>query len=421
MRRCPVVQLVSSSCQKAHVHLQATLARLPASDSDFRMRGDCMRIAARRISRDARGLGESATIFLHRIAKQPQYRCSPVGDNLRITPKLGERTVHARRTLSVPVLAEHCSMAGRSRGAQVSAPLAVKRRPIPTNVVEVPLDGGDLSFPHELDGLITPEEYDRDIVNGLTVPGRIELAPQRRWCCMGRVLPSLVLVVGACLAIVGAVRSASTTQNVGIALLCLAGFALVGCLVLTKVARRRRIDTIAAQMEMQIAVLNPRFRERGISFNLYSEIGTALMRWERGSSVSVQERPLSIRARRITLPRPVRARTDWLTHGCILQPSPASDGGAQMAPTNRIVTEAYGQMEVPESCVPTAGCDFVLVAWPDFQSPVNGSSVGERSGPAAHAIDVSSAGSSLVNADSAVAAPLLRAAASSTHADRSVE
>jgi hypothetical protein len=95
----------------------------------------------------------------------------------------------------------------------------------------------------------------------------------------------------------GAIRVRTQYVDIPVALLSFAGFALVACLVLTNVARRRRIDTIAAQMEMQIAMLNPLYRDRGISFSLYSEVGAAraLVRWERGPSASVQEQPLSTR------------------------------------------------------------------------------------------------------------------------------
>jgi hypothetical protein len=70
-----------------------------------------------------------------------------------------------------------------------------------------------MSFLHELDGLMSPEEYDRDVVNGLTVLGALSWPPNKDLSALPAFCPLNRLVVGACLTIAGTVQSASAPST----------------------------------------------------------------------------------------------------------------------------------------------------------------------------------------------------------------
>jgi len=251
--------------------------------------------------------------------------------------------------------------------------LAVKRQPIPPNVVEVRLDAGVASFPSsDLSGCMTADEFHRDVVNGLMAPVRRARTLRCKLLVLGWMLPIMLVVAGVGVTASSSLaRTPATSQRgVGIALLVIAGCLLVGACVVATTVNQRMLSKITAQAQ----VLNQLYHERGITFSLYTEVGVALQHLRMATSgfQSLREQPLTMQMIRITFPRAVRAPMDWLTHGCVVLSTPAPGGGALVAPTNRIVGTPIGQVDVPQSWVATAGSNFVLVSPLDYKSPLNG-------------------------------------------------
>jgi hypothetical protein len=280
-------------------------------------------------------------------------------------------------------------------------PIAVKRRPIPRNVVEVlfqwqtnPLPTP--IFPSQLSPFLSASEFQSLVIDGLVVPVQRK-QNRRNWLCRSIFfIFFLFMVAGAAVLGVGsqkanddlwaaedqAIESNSWSSwpdysdytietrypgllGAGVACLVIGFIGIVAtCCFGCRAPSAAQADFEAAISALQQGGGGQLAAERGLAFSVYEEDAVLLVQVG-NDALACTETAMKICTLHIQCPGPAREPMTYLTHGSLK----SEDGSSTPMP---FVTSVMGaRIGIPISCMPDASSQFVLVSPADLLSPID--------------------------------------------------